>query len=338
MTTDHEHDTPKHARPAGFHVPGNAWYAMLESRRLGRKPVTVERLGRRFVLFRDGSGQAAASDPRCPHRGADLGLGRVVDGCLECPYHGFRFAADGACTLVPCDGLARPIRPDMRVQTFPVREHRGIIWLFWGAARAQLPPIPWFEELPPDERHSHTRVAVWKAAFPRVMEGNLDIHHFPFLHRRAAWGVGTLLDPYTATLAGDVIRTHGVLREDDGKPYSGRGGLALALSVHFPGLLLATFGGERLKVMAAMTPIDGARTLLVTRYYVEVPVVGRLLAWLSALMEGQFVLSDDERMLASSEPQSSDRHTNKLVRADAGIGLWHKCYERSRRADTSAAE
>ncbi|NMG22481.1 hypothetical protein DP116_24740 [Brasilonema bromeliae SPC951] len=33
-----------------------------------------------------------------------MALGRVIDGCIECPYHGFRYASEGHCTLIPCEG------------------------------------------------------------------------------------------------------------------------------------------------------------------------------------------------------------------------------------------
>ena len=258
----------------GLHIVEDTRYAVLTSRDLRGTPLTIERLGRRFVLWRDESGQIAAGEAACPHRGADLGRWRVVDGCLECPYHGFRFAPDGACARVPCEGRARPIRPDLQMTTYPVREHRGIVWLCWGAPPAVLPPIPWFDELPRDDRQSFTRSMLWRASFPRVMEGNLDMHHFPFLHRGVAWGVGALLDPYDATLEGDVSRTRGVLRADDGAPYRGRGGLAIELSVRLPGLLFGEVG--RLgTAIAAFTPIDATRTFGLIRYFVPVPVIGR---------------------------------------------------------------
>ena len=77
----------------------DAWYAIALAREVPRRrPLAVRRLGRDLALFRDASGRIAALAATCPHRGADLGQGRVRAGTLECPYHGFRFAADGRCT------------------------------------------------------------------------------------------------------------------------------------------------------------------------------------------------------------------------------------------------
>ena len=80
------------------------WYPVLGSRELGRKPVAKTRFGRRLVFWRDGEGRAACVEDRCAHRGAALSLGRVSDGAIECPFHGFRFAPDGACVRVPVEG------------------------------------------------------------------------------------------------------------------------------------------------------------------------------------------------------------------------------------------
>ena len=55
----------------------------------------------------------------CPHRGAPMDEGRIVDGCIECPWHGSRFRVpDGALVRGPA---ASPL------PRFDVREHDGAI-------------------------------------------------------------------------------------------------------------------------------------------------------------------------------------------------------------------
>ncbi len=57
--------------------------------------------GRKLALCRAG-GQVHALDDACPHRGGSLGGGKLENGRLECPLHGWRFSvADGACETVP---------------------------------------------------------------------------------------------------------------------------------------------------------------------------------------------------------------------------------------------
>ncbi|WP_437575473.1 Rieske 2Fe-2S domain-containing protein [Sorangium sp. So ce887] len=303
-----------------------AWYIIADAARVGKRPVTVERFGTRLVLFRDERGALVAARARCPHRGADLGLGRVVDGTIECPYHGFRFASDGRCVAIPCEGrgaIARGAADALALTRYEVREHRGFVWLFWGERPAELPPVPWFEGLPADERHAHTASMDWDVPFARAMEGMLDIHHLPFAHRPWVPGVGALLDPYDVRVEGDVIHAVGVLRHDDGEPWDGRRGLKFELEVRFPGLLRLSFG-KVVEGLAGCAPIDAGRTAIVGRYYLPIPVIGRLLARLGMLMEFRLIQPGDERMLASSEPRDADLDACRFVRADAGILAWHK--------------
>ena len=80
-----------------MHIPENHWYPLLESREIRRKPLGVERLGRRFVFWRGGDGQLHAHLDRCPHLGAALSGGAIEGDELICPFHGFRFGGDGQC-------------------------------------------------------------------------------------------------------------------------------------------------------------------------------------------------------------------------------------------------
>ncbi len=329
MRTAHEDRTGLAGVEARW--PRDTWYPLLESRRVAGGPVGVTRLGQRLVLWRGGDGQVVAQPARCPHRGADLARGRIVEGTLECPYHGFRFSTRGACVRVPCEGQRRPIRQGLELPATPVREEHGLLWLWWGEPRAELPPVPWFSELPADWRAGSTRTLDWQVPFVQAMESTLDIHHLPFAHRRVAWWAGELLEPYEARVEGPLIRTRGVLRKDDGKPYSGSGGWALELSVLFPHLMLGRFG-EHTRVVAAVCPVDERNTWLVFRYHVDTPVVGRLLAWATASLEVAMVQPEDHALLLGSRPSTPTLEDHKLVRADAGIALWHKLYHQCMRA------
>ncbi|MFY0572004.1 Rieske 2Fe-2S domain-containing protein [Archangium lansingense] len=333
MGTDENRQTQRLGAPEDF--VRDTWYPVLESKRLGRRPVGVTRLGRQLVLWRDAQGRPVAQGAACPHRGADLSKGRVVSGCLECPYHGLRFAADGACVRVPCEGSTRPIRADLRVKGYVVREGLGLVWLWWGEEREELPPLPWTHELPDAGAGSCTATLTWNVPFARVMEGNLDLHHFPFAHRRWAPGMGTLLDPYTARLEGDTIHTHGVLRRDDGKPWDGRSGFEAEIRVLFPHLVLLRFGSFT-QAMAAVTPIDAESTWVVFRYRSSLPLLGGLVAWLLVQSEVRLIQPEDYALLRDSEPRHPAREDFHLVRADAGIALWYRLYERRLEAQRRA--
>ena len=79
----------------------DAWFIACASDTLIGRPLAFTLQDVPMVLFRDGSGGAAALLDRCPHRNAPLSLGRVVNGELQCGYHGWRFDGSGQCRAVP---------------------------------------------------------------------------------------------------------------------------------------------------------------------------------------------------------------------------------------------
>ncbi len=77
--------------------------------------------GERIAVFRDGAAVFALSNV-CRHQGGPLGEGRIIDGCVTCPWHGFQYRADGAS----------PPPFTERVATYPTRIEGGIVYV--GAA------------------------------------------------------------------------------------------------------------------------------------------------------------------------------------------------------------
>src|SRR5688500_2148716 len=70
----------------------------------GERPVKAVRvLGQDFVLFRDERGRSGLLNHDAPHRGFDLSYGRLEDGGLRCPRHGWLSAVDGRCLETPAE-------------------------------------------------------------------------------------------------------------------------------------------------------------------------------------------------------------------------------------------
>ncbi|WAS96056.1 Rieske 2Fe-2S domain-containing protein [Nannocystis punicea] len=314
----------------------DAWYAIARARAVPRRrPLALRRFGRALALFRGADGKIAAVDATCPHRGADLTAGRVVDGALQCPYHGFRFAPDGRCLAVPCEGPRFRIADELAARTYPVREAHGLVWLWWGAPRDAYPEPFWPPGMPSDEAW---RVAggelEWDVALPLAVESNLDIHHTPFAHRRVTPGLGHRLDPYEARLDGDVVVSSGTLRRDDDRPWDGRGGFSITLNCSFPALIFGEFRGGRLLV--AMAPIDETRTALVFRYALDIPVIGGLLARLAVWTEQRLVQPDDLAQQRAAARSGLPLHACRFVPSDRAIVLWYSLYRRRLAAQRAA--
>jgi phenylpropionate dioxygenase-like ring-hydroxylating dioxygenase large terminal subunit len=170
----------------------NVWSPVTLARHLKKRPLPVTLAGEKLVFFRDGQGVAKALIDRCPHRGVQLSLGRVTpDGCLECPFHAWRFAGDGTCREVPLNPDAK--RERLFALSVPVREVGGVLWVY----TAPVPEAPSEPAVPdgltmPGVARTFLEVE-WKAHWTRAMENMLDSPHVPFLH---ASTIGRFVRPY----------------------------------------------------------------------------------------------------------------------------------------------
>jgi len=158
------------------------WYVACRSTDLRRRPLARTILDEPLVLFRDGEGRPTALLDRCAHRNLPLSQGRVVDGLLECAYHGWRYGRDGACRLVP--GLVGPDE-DGKGRVVPSRavcEQQGVIWVFAGTDTPRSEPFrfPHLEDARYTTVTADMRV---EATLLSTLENQLDVPHTAFLHR-----------------------------------------------------------------------------------------------------------------------------------------------------------
>ena len=79
----------------------------------------VRLLGEDLVLFRSPAGELGLLDERCPHRGTSLRAGCVDEAGIRCAYHGWKFAASGACLEVPGGTDRGPSSSRRRAPTAP---------------------------------------------------------------------------------------------------------------------------------------------------------------------------------------------------------------------------
>ena len=162
----------------------NQWYVAEEVANITDKPKRVKLLGFDFVLFRDENGQISCLSDVCVHRGASLGAGKMHKGCVECPYHGWTFNGQGDVTRIPSLPEETKIPARARVDSYPVKEKYGWVWVFLGdLPEAERPPLPDFPEYDDTANYRCIRGEwLWQADYVRVVENGLDFSHAPFVH------------------------------------------------------------------------------------------------------------------------------------------------------------
>ena len=158
----------------------DSWYVVARTTDVAPGPLGVRLLDRPYVLWRDPDGVVVASADRCPHREAPLSAGTVIDGCLQCCYHGWRFGSGGRCVLVPSAQPGVPVPPRAHLAPVGVQECYGLVWICPGVPREDIPKIA--QEDDPAFRRLNPDVQIWQASATRMVDNFLDITHFPFVH------------------------------------------------------------------------------------------------------------------------------------------------------------
>ena len=79
------------------------------------EPVGAERI----AVFRY-NGKVAAVSNVCRHQGGPLGEGRVVDGCITCPWHGYQYRPEDGCSPAPFTE---------RIATYATRIEQGVVFV-----------------------------------------------------------------------------------------------------------------------------------------------------------------------------------------------------------------
>jgi phenylpropionate dioxygenase-like ring-hydroxylating dioxygenase large terminal subunit len=189
-----------------------AWHPVAFADALGSEPLRVTLLDEPVALWRDSAGAAHALSDICVHRGTQLSLGRVVEDQLMCPYHGWRYGADGRCRAIPQLPDPSRVPGKARVAAYRCQERYGLLWVALDEPRWSLPEVPELEsadawQIIPCGPYS------WRADASRQVENFTDFGHFPWVHP------GLLGDPSRPVVPQHTVETDGhVLRYEIVRP------------------------------------------------------------------------------------------------------------------------
>ena len=155
-----------------------SWYPICASSAATREFVRgFDFLDGRVIVFRDAEGRAHVHSAYCPHMGADLSVGDMVDGRVRCVFHHWHYDSSGRCVALACGD---PPPPTARLFEFPVVEKYGLIWAYNG-----LEP----HYILPDLAYPESEIVYKLKSFgtvdcdPWMLAANTpDIQHIKYLH------------------------------------------------------------------------------------------------------------------------------------------------------------
>lgn len=180
--------TPKVKETGDTMFVRDAWYMAAWAREVADRPLARTICGEELVLYRDRqSGKPAALFDRCPHRGLPLHMGEVVDGGLQCGYHGVVMDCSGKCVFIP--GQER-IPAKAAVRSFPVVEKDRIVWIWMGdpakAKPADIVNCDWHND--PVKWPHHEQMYHVKANYMLLVDNLMDLTHLGYVHRSTIGG------------------------------------------------------------------------------------------------------------------------------------------------------
>ena len=156
-----------------------SWQLVALSRDLRKKPLSRTIANTPIVLFRS-NGKATAFEDRCPHRNYPLSEGKVHNGALQCPYHGWSFASDGSCVAVPGCTLALDEPSKFSAEPLALIERNGAIFVRLTREGDDMPDLGVWGTQGQDQ--FWWAQGVWRGRALDAIENVLDPFHTNFIH------------------------------------------------------------------------------------------------------------------------------------------------------------
>jgi len=291
----------------------NFWYAIAFADEVTTTPRQLRVLGQDLVVFRpeDGAEPVVMSD-LCVHRGGALSDGVVKDGRIQCPYHGWQYKPDGACSLIPANRPGTSIPKKARVDSYPVVERYRWVWAFLGdLCEADRPPIPDLQFFDDPGFRAISGQAFWNANYERVVENGIDYAHASFVH---AGTFGNPNDPVIPAYDVDSTEWSVTSRVTLPEPAEGMwrrllrtkgsgGRNSLGIAVYMPNIVMfhIDFSLGKLVIYDTAIPVDEGTTLIkwvALRSFIRNPIGDRL-----ARRVVKKVFREDQRVVERLRPE-----------------------------------
>ena len=154
----------------------------LDERMLQRPLKAVRLLGQDFILFKDDQQRWGLLDRDCPHRNADLSFARHEGDGVRCPFHGWKFDANGRCLDTPGEPVGSRLCERVQQGAYPVIERSGVLFA-WLGEPGKAPPFPEFDCFAAPGTHTFAYKGMWHCNWLQAFEVGLDPVHTSFLHR-----------------------------------------------------------------------------------------------------------------------------------------------------------
>lgn len=255
------------------------WYPVALAKDLETyRPNAIKLLGKNLVVWMGKDEQWHCFDDACPHRLVPLSEGRIeTDGTLQCAYHGWRFDAEGSCTIVPQavkpeENQKAAGHPRACVASYPIQVQHHLLWVWADASpNAQLECLS-KQPAVVEALQQEDKVIYMHPWFMREMpfgqdillENVLDPSHVPFSHHGVIGNRDKVMPSTIQQLepaaqesgfsVGISVNKNGTNRAQQGS------GKMTKLTFQPPTLVKYEFGGPGMQMITYCTPTAPGRS------------------------------------------------------------------------------
>jgi phenylpropionate dioxygenase-like ring-hydroxylating dioxygenase large terminal subunit len=310
-------DTTRIGGPTGFGKGflTEIWYFVALSRDLKVGALRrYEVAGEPVMIGRGLDGALLALRDICPHRAAPLSAGRFVreaDGAITvaCPYHGWRFGADGRCAAIPSltDDQAFDLGR-IGVRRFPVAESQGLIFVWLaGETRDQAGPTGPPPDFPGAVGGGPKLTLSLELAvhIDHAVVGLMDPAHGPFVHQQWWWrsrgSMHAKAKRFEPAEAGFTMARH--RPSSNSRAYVLLGGQPeTEITFRLPGLRWehVTVGRRQVLSLTCLTPVNQATTRITQLLWSDHPIFS-LAAPLIRIAASRFLKQDGDMVALQNQ-------------------------------------
>lgn len=237
--------------------PKNCWYVAGFASEVDEGLVARTLLNQPVVMWRGANGAVVALEDRCPHRLVPLSTGKIVEGVIECGYHGLRFNGDGACVYVPGqDSLPK----SGGARALPVAERHALIWIWLGPADLAhedlIPDLHWMDAPGWDVVTGYHH---FKCDYRLINDNLLDLSHETYIHKHTIGNMAVADAPVVSSVQdGRVVRAHREMPDVEPPPFFA---MALGDNVRIDRWQVAIYMAPGFNMTeAGFYPVGGDRT------------------------------------------------------------------------------
>jgi len=161
----------------------NYWYAAALSKNIkaGQSQAVVI-FEQPLVVWRDYNNTPHTLLDRCLHRHAPLSAGKIINNCIVCPYHGWKYNSEGECVEIPSEGADCTSIPKQQVKKFPTIEAGELIWVWMGTHPPDKQPFSMPLMKQKGWRHYYM-VTDFENNVTNLVENFMDVPHTVFVHK-----------------------------------------------------------------------------------------------------------------------------------------------------------